>query len=450
MGVLGLAASEKFVPEPVFAEPPERLARFLGRLWSGDGGVQPATKLVHYATASRRLAEDVQHLLLRLGILSSLKEKSFAYRGEKRKGYVVYLIGGDAMLRRFADQVGPYLVGKRADDLKRLREELSGAGVSAGDDLPNDFLPRILAEVSRAAAGEGKGYAAYLEARGVSSGILRPNATKRGLTRATVLRVAALTGSLLLLRLAESDLYWDRVVAVEPAGEEEVYDLTVEGTHTFVAEDLVVHNSHAAAYALIAYQTAYVKAHYPVEFMAALLTVERKNSDKVAEYIRDARAMGIPVLPPDINRSGFDFRVVGEEILPFASLGDFLKRVDLHLVNRRAVESLIKAGAFDAFGERGAMLAGLDELLKWAAAEQEHARMGLSGLFEEASEPALPPVPPIPEVERLKMEKEALGIYVTGHPLRHYEGLAEVATVTGWCSPAWSRTWRASPPSPAA
>jgi len=216
-----------------------------------------------------------------------------------------------------------------------------------------------------------------------------------------------------------------------------------------------VHNSHAAAYALIAYQTAYVKAHYPVEFMAALLTVERKNSDKVAEYIRDARAMGIPVLPPDINRSGFDFRVVGEEILfglsavknvgeaavrailaererggPFTSLGDFLKRLDLHLVNRRAVESLIKSGAFDAFGERGAMLAGLDELLKWAAAEQEHARAGLSGLFAEASEPALPQVPPLPEVERLKMEKEALGIYVTGHPLRHYEGLTEVATVS--------------------
>ncbi len=212
--------------------------------------------------------------------------------------------------------------------------------------------------------------------------------------------------------------------------------------------------SHAAAYALIAYQTAYVKAHYPVEFMAALLTVERKNSDKVAEYIRDARAMGIPVLPPDINRSGFDFRVVGEEILfglsavknvgeaavqailaererggPFASLGDFLKRLDLHLVNRRAVESLIKSGAFDAFGERGAMLAGLEELLKWAQAEQEHARAGLAGLFAEASEPALPQVPPLPEVERLKMEKEALGIYVTGHPLRHYEGLAEVATV---------------------
>ncbi len=222
--------------------------------------------------------------------------------------------------------------------------------------------------------------------------------------------------------------------------------------------------SHAAAYAMIAYQTAYVKAHYPVEFMAALLTVERKNSDKVAEYIRDARAMGIPVLPPDINKSGFDFRVVGEEILfglsavknvgegaveailaererhgPFKSLADFLKRVDLHTVNRRAVESLIKAGAFDAFGERGAMLAGLDDLLKWAATEQEKAGMGLTGLFDEAAEPALPKAPRLGEVERLKMEKEALGIYVTGHPLAHYAGLVEAASARIADLPRWYR-----------
>jgi len=222
--------------------------------------------------------------------------------------------------------------------------------------------------------------------------------------------------------------------------------------------------SHAAAYAMIAYQTAYVKAHYPVEFMAALLTVERKNSDKVAEYIRDARAMGIPVLPPDINKSGFDFRVVGEEILfglsavknvgegaveailaererrgPFKSLADFLKRVDLHTVNRRAVESLIKAGAFDAFGERGAMLAGLDALLKWAATEQEKAGMGLTGLFDEAAEPTLPKAPRLGEVERLKMEKEALGIYVTGHPLAHYAGLVEAASARIADLPRWYR-----------
>jgi len=212
--------------------------------------------------------------------------------------------------------------------------------------------------------------------------------------------------------------------------------------------------SHAAAYSLISYQTAYVKAHFPVEFMAALLTVERRNSDKVAEYIRDAEASGIHVLPPDINRSGADFRVVGREILfglsavknvgegavesilnerekggPFRSLPDFLKRVDLHHVNKRALESLIKAGAFDAFGERGQMLAAMEGLLKWAASEQQKAAGGLTGLFDDdLTEPPLPEAEPLEEVTKLRFEKEALGIYVTGHPLEHYPGLAEAAT----------------------
>ena len=221
--------------------------------------------------------------------------------------------------------------------------------------------------------------------------------------------------------------------------------------------------SHAAAYSLISYQTAYVKAHFPVEFMAALLTVERRNSDKVAEYIRDAEAGGIHVLPPDINRSGADFRVVGREILfglsavknvgegavesilrerekggAFKSLPDFLRRVDLHHVNKRALESLIKAGAFDAFGERGQMLDAMEGLLKWAAAEQQKAAGGLTGLFDDdLTEPPLPETDPLEEVTKLRFEKEALGIYVTGHPLEHYPGLAEAATCQVTELPRW-------------
>lgn len=213
--------------------------------------------------------------------------------------------------------------------------------------------------------------------------------------------------------------------------------------------------SHAAAYSLLSYQTAYVKAHYPVEFMAALLSVERHDSDKVAEYIRDARAMGIPVLPPDVNRSGFDFKVVGEEILfglsavknvgeaaaraileererggPYRSLGDFLKRLPEQVVNKRALESLVKAGALDAFGDRARILASLEALLKWAAQERERARSGMMGLFQEVAEPPLLSVPPLDEITRLRYEKEALGIYVSGHPVLRYPGLREVATCT--------------------
>jgi DNA polymerase-3 subunit alpha len=213
--------------------------------------------------------------------------------------------------------------------------------------------------------------------------------------------------------------------------------------------------SHAAAYSLLSYQTAYVKAHYPVEFMAALLSVERHDSDKVAEYIRDARALGIPVLPPDINRSGFDFKVVGEEILfglsavknvgemaaraileererggPFKSLGDFLKRLPEQVVNKRALESLVKAGALDAFGDRARLLASLEPLLRWAAETRERGRSGLVGLFAEVEEPPLVEASPLDEITMLRYEKEALGIYVSGHPVLRYPGLREVASCT--------------------
>ncbi len=212
--------------------------------------------------------------------------------------------------------------------------------------------------------------------------------------------------------------------------------------------------SHAAAYAILTYQTAYVKAHFPVEFFAAVLTVERGDSDKVAEYIRAARIAGVEVLPPDINRSGFSFRALEKSVLfglsavknvgeaaveqilaererggPFRSLPDFLRRLDGGVANKRVVESLIKAGAFDAFGPRGPMLAVLDDLLKWAQAEREMAQSGMMGLFT-SQEPALPKGPRLDTITELRMEKEALGIYVTGHPLLRYAGLREAASCT--------------------
>ncbi len=213
--------------------------------------------------------------------------------------------------------------------------------------------------------------------------------------------------------------------------------------------------SHSAAYAMLTYQTAYVKAHFPVEFFAAVLTVERGDSDKVAEYIRAARSVGVEVLPPDINRSGFSFRALEKSVLfglsavknvgetptqhilaererggPFKSLPDFLRRVDTVVSNKRVVESLIKAGAFDSFGPRGPMLAALDDLLRWAQAERERTQSGIMGLFGESQEPEIPKAPLLDAITELRLEKEALGIYVTGHPLSRYTGLREAASCT--------------------
>jgi DNA polymerase-3 subunit alpha len=211
--------------------------------------------------------------------------------------------------------------------------------------------------------------------------------------------------------------------------------------------------SHSAAYALIAYWTAYLKAHYPRQYMAALLTSEVQNTDKVIRYINESRDMEIDILSPDVNDSYRDFRVVGEAIRfglaavknvgdgaieaiidareaggPFASLFDFCQRVNLKVVNRRVVESLIKCGAFDTTGERRAqMMASLDDYLEAAQKRQRDREEGQTSLFDEIEEPSQPMLrprgPSLPEWEEsqlLAYEKEVLGFYITGHPLARF------------------------------
>lgn len=215
--------------------------------------------------------------------------------------------------------------------------------------------------------------------------------------------------------------------------------------------------SHAAAYGVISYQTAWLKANHPVEFVGALLTVEHKNSDKVAEYISDARSANIYVLPPDINRSHADFVVQDEEILfglyaikglgegavkrileereqkgHFKSLADFCSRIDNKTCNRKALENLVKSGAFDRFGERGQLLESLEESMKWAQGATAMMNSGMDSLFgleETAPEPKLKTnITPFTQLEQLKLEKEALGVYISGHPLEQHEGLREAAS----------------------
>jgi len=211
--------------------------------------------------------------------------------------------------------------------------------------------------------------------------------------------------------------------------------------------------SHSAGYALISYQTAYLKANYPVEFMAALLTSERENTDKLALYINECRRMGIEVLPPDINESSSTFTVTGGKIRfglaaiknvgeaaissilkarkeggRFTSIFDFCRRVDLRAVNKRVMESLIKCGAFDSLpGYRSQNLAAIDKAIEEASQIQRDRERGqLSfletlGRREEAS--TAEKFPQIEEASRerkLSWEKELLGLYVSGHPLEKY------------------------------
>ena len=232
--------------------------------------------------------------------------------------------------------------------------------------------------------------------------------------------------------------------------------------------------SHSAAYGVLSYQTAYLKAHYPVEFAAALLTVERGDSDKVAQYAADARRLGIEVLPPDINDSRNDFTPVGEVVRfglygiknvgdgavehilrvreqgKFKDLYDFCKRVDASLVNKRALEHLVKAGAFDKLGDRSTILANLEAAMKWGAAQRESASAGQFGLFgAEETKPPEVRATPYTQLELLKFEKDALGLYISDHPMNAYPGLAEAASCTvarvGHCYQALVNASRGEP-----
>ena len=211
--------------------------------------------------------------------------------------------------------------------------------------------------------------------------------------------------------------------------------------------------SHSAAYALLAYHTAYLKTHYPVEFMAALLTSVTGSTDDVVKYINECRDMGIPVEPPDINVSDANFtphgaairfglaavKNVGQNAIEsivaarkslggFKSVFEFCEKVDLRLLNKRVLESLIKSGAMDSLGRRAQLMYVLDKAIERAQKTQRDAESGQHGLFgvfhEEATnvpKEELPNIPDWDEHQRLTSEKEVLGFFITGHPLEKYK-----------------------------
>ncbi len=218
--------------------------------------------------------------------------------------------------------------------------------------------------------------------------------------------------------------------------------------------------SHSAAYAVISFQTAFLKAHFPVEFMAALLTSEMQSIDGVVKYINECRNHEIEVLPPDINSSGKTFTVadgkirfglaaiknVGQAAIDaiiaerqngrFDSLFDFCQRVDLHRVNKRVVESLIACGAFDSTGQyRSRMMAVLEDALDWGQRVQRERNDSQLSLFgggkddaEQLNLPVIPLLEQWSEKQRLEAEKEYLGFYVSGHPLERYKAVLQKYT----------------------
>jgi len=309
-----------------------------------------------------------------------------------------------------------------------------------------------------------------------------------------------------IFAVADSEVFWDDIIRIERVGVEDVFDLTIPDTHNFIANDFIAHNcmgkkkpeemakerdkflsgsiqnnvdesistyvfdlmekfagygfnkSHSAAYALVAYQTAWLKAHYPAEFMAAVLSSDMDNTDKVVILIEECQRMKLTILPPTINDSKYKFTVdkqgrivyglgavkgVGEAAIEemivernanghFSGLYDLCKRVDLRKFNKRVLEALIRAGAFDGFDDnRAAHLAELPTALKIAEQHGKMAATGQNDLFGlavsddadvDVSQTYTTAVTPWSAKDRLDAEKTVLGLYLTGHPIDHYAG----------------------------
>jgi DNA polymerase III subunit alpha len=263
-----------------------------------------------------------------------------------------------------------------------------------------------------------------------------------------------------------------KIVSRQSLGVQPVYDIGVAHDHNFLLADGSVasncfNKSHSTAYGFVTFQTAYLKANYPVEYMAALLTSNSGDQDKVQMHIGNCIAMGIEVLPPDINRSLVDFTPEGRNILfglsavrnvglgaiecilknreedgSFKSLAELCDRIDLHAVNRRALESLILAGALDPINpNRNQLMQDLALVIDWAQGRAKDREIGQGNLFDMAlgggdsqsapadgyeTAPKAPPVDDFEAQEKLRQEKELLGFYISDHPLKSVQRSARV------------------------
>jgi len=525
----GAHSRDKFVPELVFELAEPDVAFFVASLWDGDGYM--GGQFCHYRTVSRRLAEDVQTLLLRLGISSTI-----------HVSYYFVQSTDDSPCRLPSYQVTVYDGLRLAQLLQPHMASAKRTVTCRGLATPDISRGRFMMELSQAWCGTQKG---LMRATGFDRQHFRRQNRQR--ERIPVKVVAPVVEQLAMSDTARRmNTAWQKIMTIESVGVEHVYDLTIAGLHSFVANGIVVHNcvyqeqviqiladiagytpgeadlvrrgigkksektlkehrelfargaaeksrlsrqesdeiwdalmgfarygfnkSHAANYAVIVAQTAFLKAYYPAEYMAALLTVERHNTEKVGVLIAECRRMGLEVLPPDVSVSGHQFTIerlpddrpaprqttvfpfptpertairmgldavknVGEGPIdlileargdrPFVSLADFADRVDLRQVNRRGLECLIKVGALDAFGERGRLLAGIERIMAASEATHEARQIGQLTLFggvdNASAEELLASLPAAARAnpkETLDWEKELVGVYVSSHPLQ--------------------------------
>jgi DNA polymerase-3 subunit alpha len=398
------SSSNKCLPACIFELNNQSLAILIGRFWASDGFIadnatNTENNTPYLVNDSKQLLQQFSHLLLRFGIVTQLNKTIFKHKRQGYTGYTLHLFGQHS-IERFITVFEQHLVS-REKELSLLKDYLQN---KAQDKASTDTLPTEVKHYFQ--AGKEK-----------------------------------------------AEIFWDRIESIEPIGEEMTYDLEIAKTHNFVANDIIVHNSHSAAYALVSYQTIWLKAHYPAAFMAAVLSADMDNTDKVVTFVDDCRQSGLDVVAPDVNRSQYRFSTenegnivfglgaikgAGESALgvileerdkkgTFKSMADLCERVASRKVTKRILETLIKAGAFDSLGKnRHSLLEHLPEVLRMANQKHRADAVGQVDLFGgsmvvEEDEKLAPNLPEWEERERLRLEKNALGLYLTGHPINEYE-----------------------------
>jgi DNA polymerase-3 subunit alpha len=487
LGVLGTSA-EKVVPYQIVNAPRSKVERFLGLYFCADGWADRSG--AHFGSKSRSVCLALKRMLLRCGIVSNLHRREIAGHGT----HWTLSVADKGQAKRFTMLVQPHLTEVKAAKVERWLGEWGDARSATNIGIPASFLTREL-ERRQAVTGRSK------RSLGIDCG---------GYASSRVLHRETLGGLLYSERLEDlrtGDLLWDTVVSIEPVGERECFDFGMRNDERpyAVVEDFLVHNcgkkireliakerekfvdgcessgygaklgtalfdiiepfadyafnkSHAYGYGFVAYQTAWLKANFPVEYLAALLTSVKDNQDKAAVYLNECRAKGIKVEVPDVNRSMSDFSVAvedGEKVIlfglsavrnvgeglvaliieerekggPFASFHDFCDRVDPQVLNKRTIESLTKAGAFDSLGhERLGLLKVHEVIIDRTLARRRKEAEGQFDLFGSMGGDAAPVEAPIAipddafdKSQKLTYEKEMLGLYVSDHPLMGVE-----------------------------
>lgn len=364
-------ADEKLIPSEAMQLCDSNISLLLGRLWSGDGFVcSDECNQPYYATSSVKLAKQVKSLLLRLGIVSSMHKKKFKYkyknRSELKTGYTLNLVGRSS-LKNFIKLVGPHCITKE-HEITKLKNHMNTKLGRWNKENSHDRIPVEVFDIIRHEMKILNIKPKQVADKAKIAIRLLSKDKKKSFQRETISILATAINSDKLKEIAHSDIFWDQVVSITYEGENEVFDFSVPRTHNFVANNLIVHNSHAVAYTYISSRMLYLKVHHPKEFYASVFTCMKvagpEDYQKIKDYKHEATKHGVAIERLNINKSKANFSILDnkiyygfdkikgigdqtakrlEELQPYKDLEDLLVRFG---TDSKVINSAIGLGCF--------------------------------------------------------------------------------------------------------